>query len=76
MKRWSLFVFVWALSATGCSTVGFKAVRFNERQRLDDRVMTFDHDELEAEMIGHVLAPREGSVGGFSAIGAGGCGCF
>lgn len=50
-------------------------VRFNERERLADPIMTFDSLPLQAEMQGHMFTPREGSMGGFSAVGAGGCGC-
>lgn len=59
------------LAATGCSTV-----RFNQKERLADPQMAFDPDPLTNEMAGHVLNPREGSVGGFNGTaGAGGCGC-
>ncbi len=38
--------------------------------------MGFDLDPLATELAGHVLNPREGSVGGFNGTaGAGGCGC-
>ena len=50
-------------------------VKFNERERLADRIMMFDANPLYAEMRGHVITPREAAIGGFSAIGAGGCGC-
>jgi len=55
----------------GCSTV-----RFNQKERLADPCMGFDLDPLATELAGHVLNPREGSVGGFNGTaGAGGCGC-
>jgi hypothetical protein len=58
------------LALGGCSHV-----RFNEKERLADRQMQFDADPLAAELRGHILTPREGSIGGSSNIGAGGCGC-
>lgn len=51
-----------------------EATRFNERERLDSRTMTFDARELRGTLRSHVLTPREGAVGGFSSS-AGGCGC-
>lgn len=54
---------------------GCAPVRANQKQRLADPIMTFDHDHAHTEMMGHILSPREGAVGGFSATGAGGCGC-
>ena len=59
------------LVVSGCSSV-----RFNQKERLADPCMSFDLDPLATEMTGHVLNPREGSVGGFNGTaGAGGCGC-
>jgi hypothetical protein len=54
---------------------GCEQVRFNQKARLGDRAMVFDHDHVGAEMEGHILTPREGAIGGFYAAGAGGCGC-
>lgn len=60
-----------AVLAGGCTTV-----RFNQKERLADPAMAFDPDPLACELAGHVLNPREGSVGGFNGTaGAGGCGC-
>jgi hypothetical protein len=56
-------------------TAGCTSVRANQKQRLADPIMTFDHDHVHSEMMGHILTPREGAIGGFSAVGAGGCGC-
>ena len=50
-------------------------VRFNQKALLGDDMMHFDNDELGTDLQNHVLTPREASIGGFSAIGAGGCGC-
>ena len=66
-----LFATLGALAfASGCTHV-----RFNEKERLADRTMIFDHDFVGAEMQGHILTPREGAIGGFYSVGAGGCGC-
>lgn len=65
-----LVILLAAVCVCGCATV-----RFNERERLQDPIMQFDPDPLEAELHGHVHSPREGAVGGFSPSGAGGCGC-
>lgn len=54
----------------GCATV-----RFNQKKKLAYPSMVFDYDAARAEMRGHVLSPREVSLGGFASGGAGGCGC-
>lgn len=56
------------------SLAGCEATRFNERERLDPRTMSFDPHELRSTLRSHVLTPREGAVGGFAGS-AGGCGC-
>jgi Domain of unknown function (DUF4266) len=65
-----LLLGVVALAASGC-----QRVRFNQKQRLAEPAMRFDRDHLGADLEGHILAPREGAIGGFSSVGAGGCGC-
>ena len=68
MRRLILLILV---VSSGCTSV-----RFNQKERLADPAMAFDPDPLAAELSGHVLNPREGSVGGFTGTaGAGGCGC-
>jgi hypothetical protein len=58
------------------SLAGCTHVRFNEKERLADRTMMFDYDFMGSEMRGHILTPREASLGGFTGtVGAGGCGC-
>jgi hypothetical protein len=70
MKGVVLLLVILLLSA-GCTHV-----RFNEKERLADRTMMFDYDFMGAEMRGHILTPREASLGGFTGtVGAGGCGC-
>jgi hypothetical protein len=66
----ALFAIMALLLMSGCTTV-----RANQKQRLADPIMTFDHDQAQTEMMGHILTPREGAIGGFSSTGAGGCGC-
>lgn len=68
--RTTLLIALAMLGATGCTQV-----RANQKQRLADPIMVFDHDHVHSEMMGHILTPREGAIGGFSAAGAGGCGC-
>jgi hypothetical protein len=63
------------LLGVGVAVVGCTPVRANQKQRLADPIMVFDHDHVHTEMMGHILTPREGAIGGFSAAGAGGCGC-
>lgn len=58
------------LLVSGCGQV-----KASQRQRLADPIMTFDRDPVQVEILGHVTAPREGAIGGFGTIGAGGCGC-
>ena len=58
-----------------CLSSGCTRVAFNQKALLGDDMMLFDHDEVGTDIQNHVLTPREASVGGFSAIGAGGCGC-
>jgi len=69
MKRILGLIFL-SLIFTACTHV-----KFNERERLADRIMMLDANPLYAEMRGHMITPREAAIGGFSAIGAGGCGC-
>ena len=60
-----------AIAAAGC---GRQAVRASEKQFLADQVMIFDEDGQEASADEHILSNREGSAGGYGAVG-GGCGC-
>ena len=56
-------------------TAGCTSVRFNQKKRLAAPAMLFDFDPLAATVRGDILSAREGSIGGFHAGGAGGCGC-
>lgn len=58
------------LFVSACDTVAFY-----EKERLNDPAMQFDSDPLYSQMRQHMLTPREGAIGGFSTIGAGGCSC-
>jgi len=60
-----------AVLASGCGHVGVKA---HQRELLADRIMRFDADPQERAADEHVLANREGAIGGTGTSG-GGCGC-
>lgn len=68
-----VYIVLWVLFAFFLS--GCASVRFNQKKRLAYPSMVFDGDELGADIQGHILSPREAAIGGFSAGGAGGCGC-
>ncbi len=51
------------------------SVKVYEKERLADRTMVFDYNEIVSTLDVDVLAAREGSIGGFSYEGAGGCSC-
>lgn len=55
----------------GCGHIGVKA---HQRELLADRIMRFDANPQERAADEHVLANREGAVGGTGTSG-GGCGC-
>ena len=67
-RRIGVLIAVVALAA--CTPVAF-----HEKERLNDRIMMLDGDAAGAEIRQHMLAPREGAIGGFSSVGAGGCSC-
>lgn len=50
-------------------------VLFNQKERLNDRIMNVQADPYGIEMRAHMILPREGSLGGFSTVGGGGCSC-
>jgi hypothetical protein len=60
-----------AVLSSGCGHVGVKA---HQRELLADRIMRFDADPQERAADEHVLANREGAIGGTGTSG-GGCGC-
>ena len=65
-----IILMVLATLIGACNTV-----EFYEKERLNDRLLVFDADPLASQMRQHMLTPREGSIGGFSSIGVGGCAC-
>lgn len=59
------------LAAAGCGHIGVKA---HQRELLADRIMRLDGNSQERAADAHVLANREGAIGG-SGTSGGGCGC-
>jgi hypothetical protein len=62
-----------ALLFGGCS-ISKWTVKPHQRELLADRIMQLDADAQEREAEEHVLANREGAIGGTGTSG-GGCGC-
>ena len=61
-------------SSAGCSTVRKWTVKPHQRELLADRIMQLDADAQERAAEEHILANREGAIGG-SGTSGGGCGC-
>src|SRR5262249_61843707 len=62
-----------ALLFGGCSMSKW-TVKPHQRELLADKIMQLDADPQEREAEEHVLANREGAIGGTGTSG-GGCGC-
>jgi len=62
-----------ALAVGGCSMSKW-TVRPHQRELLADKIMQLDAEPQEREAEEHVLANREGAIGGTGTSG-GGCGC-
>ena len=62
-----------AVLGGGCSTARW-TVKPHQRELLADRIMKLDGDAQERAADQHMLANREGAVGGDGTSG-GGCGC-
>ena len=62
-----------ALTVGGCSMSKW-TVKPHQRELLADKIMQLDADQQEREAEEHVLANREGAIGGTGTSG-GGCGC-
>jgi hypothetical protein len=62
-----------ALLVGGCS-ISKWTVKPHQRELLADRIMQLDADQQERSAEEHVLANREGAIGGTGTSG-GGCGC-
>jgi hypothetical protein len=65
--------FALALLVGGCS-ISKWTVKPHQRELLADRIMQLDADQQERSAEEHVLANREGAIGGTGTSG-GGCGC-
>lgn len=63
------------LAAVVIQAMGCAEVAFHEKERLNDRIMSFDDDPAADSMRQHMITPREGAIGGYSTVGAGGCAC-
>lgn len=61
------------LATSGCARIQ-PWVKPYERERLADRVMSWDRDPISTSYLDHVRENREGARGGTGAAG-GGCGC-
>lgn len=59
--------------ASGCATSKW-TVKPHQRELLADRIMQLDQEPQERAAEEHVLANREGAIGGTGTSG-GGCGC-
>lgn len=62
-----------ALLMSGCSMSKW-TVKPHQRELLADKIMQLDAEPQEREAEEHVLANREGAIGGTGTSG-GGCGC-
>ena len=68
-----LLLLVAALTVGGCS-VSKWTVKPHQRELLADKIMQLDAEAQERSAEEHVLANREGAIGGTGTSG-GGCGC-
>jgi Domain of unknown function (DUF4266) len=68
-----LGLLVAALTVGGCS-VSKWTVKPHQRELLADKIMQLDAEAQERSAEEHVLANREGAIGGTGTSG-GGCGC-
>ena len=68
-----LLLLAGALLVGGCS-ISKWTVKPHQRELLADKIMQLDADQQERAAEEHVLANREGAIGGTGTSG-GGCGC-
>jgi hypothetical protein len=68
-----LYLVLLALAGGGCSTARW-TVKPHQRELLADRIMQPDGNAQEVATDEHILANREGAIGG-SGTSGGGCGC-
>ena len=73
MKALKLALVIAALLVGGCSMSKW-TVKPHQRELLADRIMQLDAEAQERSAEEHVLANREGAIGGTGTSG-GGCGC-
>jgi hypothetical protein len=66
---------VYLLANVMLFTQGCASTEFYQREKLNDRAMQFDQDGGLNYLRQKIEAAREGSLGGFGAAEAGGCGC-
>lgn len=52
----------------------FSGLSFFQKGRLNDPIMTIDNGPHRAKLDQHIYQVREGSIGGYDAVG-GNCGC-
>ena len=73
--RTALCLLALAILGGGCATApGFTTVKPHQRELLADRIMSLDGNAQERAADQHIMANREGAVGGNGTSG-GGCGC-
>ena len=73
IKSLKLALIIAALAVGGCSMSKW-TVKPHQRELLADRIMQLDAEAQERAAEEHVLANREGAIGGTGTSG-GGCGC-
>ena len=72
-KAVKLLIIAAAVTVGGCSMSKW-TVKPHQRELLADRIMQLDAEAQERAAEEHVLANREGAIGGTGTSG-GGCGC-
>lgn len=72
-RLWKVIALGAVLAGGGCSTARW-TVKPHQRELLADRIMQPDGDAQETAADEHILANREGAIGG-SGTSGGGCGC-
>ena len=73
LKLASVIAALMLFTISGCS-ISKWTVKPHQRELLADRIMQLDADAQERSAEEHVLANREGAIGGTGTSG-GGCGC-
>jgi hypothetical protein len=73
ISKLALVAFIALTGASGCAASKW-TVKPHQRELLADRIMQLDQEAQERAAEEHVLANREGAIGGTGTSG-GGCGC-